>query len=146
MEFSPTSTKPYLIRAIREWAIDNNLTPQILVDTTVDGVVVPSAYVKDNQIVLNVDDVAIQSINFGNDWMIFSARFSGSSFNIEIPVPAVQAVYARENRQGIFFQTEDPSQPTDPNGNSTDIGADNTANRESGEKPDKKKSHLKLIK
>lgn len=141
-----TSTKPYLIRAIREWAIDNNLTPQILVDTTVVGVVVPSAYTKDDQIVLNVDDVAIQSINFDNDWMIFSARFSGSAFNIEIPIPAVQAIYARENRQGIFFQKQDPDKPTDPNDSSTDVISDNSPAREKDENPGKKKSHLKLIK
>ncbi|MFC1665350.1 ClpXP protease specificity-enhancing factor [Pseudomonadota bacterium] len=141
-----TSTKPYLIRAIRDWAIDNNLTPQILVDTTVDGVVVPSAYIRDNQIVLNVDDAAIQSINFGNDWVIFSARFTGSTFNVEIPIPAVQAIYARENRQGVFFQIEDPDQPTDPNGGATSVVSDNTRTSGNSEKPDKKKSHLKLIK
>ena len=141
-----TSTKPYLIRAIREWAIDNNLTPQILVDTTVEGVVVPDAYIKEEQIVLNVDDLAIQSINFGNDWMLFSARFSGSTFNVEIPIPAVQAIYARENRQGIFFQKEDPDKPTGPKDSSIGVISDHSLAGEKGNTPGKKKSHLKLIK
>jgi len=141
-----TSTKPYLIRAIREWAIDNNLTPQILVDTTIEGVAVPSTYIKNNQIVLNIDDTAIQSINFGNDWMLFSARFGGSPINIEIPIPAVLAIYARENRQGIFFQSEDPDKPTDPNDSGSEVVSVKSSTGEKDEKSSKKKSHLKLIK
>ena len=34
-------SKPYLIRAIYEWIVDNNLTPQITVDAAVPGTTVP---------------------------------------------------------------------------------------------------------
>ena len=36
-----TSSKPYLIRALYEWMIDNGMTPQLVVDTTDERVDVP---------------------------------------------------------------------------------------------------------
>lgn len=104
-----TSTRPYLIRAINEWACENSLTPHLLVNAQVEGVVVPTQFVKDGQIVLNIDPSAVQSIELGNEWVLFSARFSGKAMNIEVPVHAVLAIYARENGQGIFFPDEDDS-------------------------------------
>ena len=55
-----TTTKPYLIRAIREWAIDNGLTPQILVDTSLQEVQVPQQFITDGQIILNIGGQAAQ--------------------------------------------------------------------------------------
>ena len=54
-EDQSTSINIYLIRAIREWAMDNGLTPQLLVDANVEGVAVPVQYVEDGKVVLNVD-------------------------------------------------------------------------------------------
>jgi stringent starvation protein B len=104
-----TSTRPYLIRAINEWAIENDLTPHLLVDALAEGVVVPTQFVKDGQIVLNISPSAVQAIELGNEWVLFSARFSGQSMNIEVPVSSVLAIYARENGQGIFFPEEEGS-------------------------------------
>ena len=101
-----TSTRPYLIRAINEWACENNLTPHLLVNALAEGVVVPTQFVKDGQIVLNINPSAVQSIELGNEWILFSARFSGKAMNIEVPVHAVLAIYARENGQGIFFAAD----------------------------------------
>ena len=98
------STKPYLIRAIREWAMDNGLTPHLLVDATRDGVEVPGDAVQDGQVVLNVDDQAVRDWHVEADWLWFSARFGGRPFSVNVPVDAVLAVYARENGQGIAFQ------------------------------------------
>lgn len=116
-----TPTKPYLIRAIREWASDNGFTPQILVDTTIDGVKVPPEYVKDGQITLNVDNRATHNAVLGNDWLRFSARFGGRAFEIEVPVTAVLAIYARENGHGFIFKSDssgepEPSPPADGDG------------------------------
>lgn len=110
-----TSTRPYLIRAINEWAIENDLTPHLLVNALDEGVVVPSQFVNDGQIVLNISPSAVQAIELGNEWVLFSARFSGKSMNIEVPVSSVLAIYARENGQGIFFPEEDGS--PEPGGN-----------------------------
>lgn len=108
------STKPYLIRAIREWARDNNLTPQILVDASMDGVRVPQSYVSDGQIVLNIADQAVEMMEMGNEFLSFAARFNGSPHEIDVPIESVLAIFARENGQGIFFK--DPDGSPDPGG------------------------------
>lgn len=107
-----TTTKPYLIRAIREWAIDNGLTPQVLVDTSLEGVVVPQQFITDGQIILNIGAQAAQMHEITNERLRFSARFRGAPFEVTVPVSAVLAIYARENGQGIFFK--DPETPPEP--------------------------------
>ena len=107
-----TTTKPYLIRAIREWAIDNGLTPQVLVDTSLKGVVVPQQFITDGQIILNIGAQAAQMHEITNERLRFSARFRGAPFEVVVPVSAVLAIYARENGQGIFFK--DPETPPEP--------------------------------
>ncbi len=107
-----SSTKPYLIRAIREWAADNQLTPQILVDATAEGVDVPEKHVNAGQIVLNIADQAVQLIRMDNDALVFSARFGGVARDITVPIESVVAIYAKENGQGIFFR--EPQVPPEP--------------------------------
>ena len=100
-------TRPYLIRAIRDWAMDNGLTPQLLVDAGVDGIVIPGSHVQDGKIVLNVHTQAVKALELGNEFITFSARFGGNSHAINLPIQSVLAVFARENGQGIFFQGEE---------------------------------------
>jgi stringent starvation protein B len=104
---SMTSSRPYLVRAIHEWLVDNSLTPQLLVDAQADGVSVPRDYVQDGKIVLNVSTTAIRDFLISNEWVNFSARFGGKPFTIEVPIRAVLAVYAAENGVGMAFQGED---------------------------------------
>ncbi len=101
------TTRPYLIRAINEWACENDLTPHLLVNALEKGVVVPTQFINDGQIILNISPPAAQGLELGNEWILFNARFSGQSMNIEVPVCAVLAIYARENGQGIYFPDED---------------------------------------
>lgn len=98
----PTSTKPYMIRAIYEWCVDNGYTPYLLVAVD-DATRVPQNFVKNGEIVLNINYSATQDLLIGNDAVTFSARFNGISSNIFIPIEAARAVFARENGQGIFF-------------------------------------------
>lgn len=112
-----TSTRPYLIRAIYDWACDNNLTPHLLVDATVENVSVPERFVTDGSITLNISPSSVRGLDLGDKWVLFSARFAGSEMNIELPVIAVQAVYAKENGQGIFFPQEDGEGPEPEDGN-----------------------------
>ncbi len=101
------SSKPYLIRAIIEWIIDNGLTPHMLINTTFPGTVVPAQFVQDNRIVLNISVTAAHNLNLGNDQITFAARFSGKPYEIHIPVDAVMAVYASENGKGMVFQDDE---------------------------------------
>ena len=100
-----TSTKPYLVRALHEWCVDNGLTPHLLV--TVDSRTrVPMAYVKDGEIVLNLSYSATKGLQIENDAISFSARFNGVSQNLYVPMSAVRGLFARENGQGMFFEIE----------------------------------------
>ncbi len=49
-----TSSRPYLIRAIHEWILDNFMTPYLLVDIEGEGVDVPRQHGQNGKIVLNV--------------------------------------------------------------------------------------------
>ena len=100
-------TRAYLIRAIREWTMDNGLTPQLLVDAGVDGIVIPEGHIRDGKIVLNVHSQAVKALELGNEFITFSARFGGTSHAIKLPIQSVLAVFARENGQGMFFQEEE---------------------------------------
>jgi len=97
-----TSTRPYLIRALHDWCTDNGFTPYIAVH--VDRFVqVPMEYVSNNEIVLNVGFEATSSLDLGNEFIQFKARFGGSAREIIVPVDHVVAIYARENGQGMAF-------------------------------------------
>ncbi len=106
-----TSTKPYMIRAIHEWCVDNQLTPHLLVEVNAQTKV-PMAYVKDGEIVLNLNFSATKDLHFTNEAVTFSARFSGVSNNLYVPISAVKGIFARENGQGMFFEVlpEDENQ------------------------------------
>ena len=107
------STRPYLIRALHAWALDSGLTPQIAVDTAVQGVQVPPSHVRDGQIVLNIHPEAVRQLELGDNTISFFARFGGKSEPVVIPITAVLAIYARENGRGIQFQPdEDGGAPT----------------------------------
>jgi len=106
-----TSQKPYLIRAIYEWLLDNEMTPHLLVNTTYDGVQVPREFINDNKIVLNISDGAVQNFHADNDWISFSARFSGKPMELFIPIIAVQSIYGKENNEGMFFPSDDTPPP-----------------------------------
>lgn len=101
-----TSNRPYLIRAVHEWICDNGMTPYLLVDASVAGVRVPPSAVKEGRVVLNVATRAVSQLDLGNHVIRFLARFSGVSQQIEVPVAAVQAIYAQETGQGMMMPQE----------------------------------------
>ncbi len=115
-DFTMTSSRPYLVRAIYEWLVDNGMTPYLLVDAEAEGVVVPRQFVENGKIILNVAPAAVQRLQLGNDRIDFSARFSGQAMDVCVPLGAVKAIYARENGTGMVFndEMEDPSPPSAP--------------------------------
>lgn len=100
-----TATRPYLIRALYEWCTDNGFTPHIAVNVD-DSVRVPKEHVKNGEIVLNIGMDATSSLQLGNDYIEFKARFSGIAREILVPVSQVTAIFARENGQGMAFPLE----------------------------------------
>ena len=111
-----TSSRPYLIRAIHQWILDNGMTPHILVNAEAEGVLVPTEYVKDGQISLNISATAVHGLSMDNDWILFDARFSGRAFQVSVPVQSVRAIFARENGAGMSFGEDEPGgePPPDP--------------------------------
>ena len=97
------STKPYFVRAIFEWCVDQGFTPYVTV-TVGPRARVPREFVKDGQIVLNVGPEATSQLLLGNDEITFQARFNGVAFPVVVPLDSVAAIYAKENGQGMAFE------------------------------------------
>jgi len=102
-----TPKRPYFLRALHEWIVDNGLTPHLMVYADMPGVVVPEQYIRDGKIVLNISPVAVANLSLGKAWVTFDARFSGVSRNIRLPMQAIEAIYALENGHGMVFEEED---------------------------------------
>lgn len=102
-----TSSKPYLIRAIYEWLVDNNLTPYITIDTTTAYVDIPQEYTKEAQLTLDISTSATSNLLITNEAIEFKARFGNASHNIYIPMAAVMMIFAQENDRGMAFAPEE---------------------------------------
>jgi stringent starvation protein B len=109
-----TSLKPYLIRSIYEWIIDNDMTPHLLVDAEDTSAILPQDFIEDGKIVLNIRPAAIQGLSLGNEEIEFNARFSGKPMHIVTPVTAVLAIYAKENGKGMIFDQEEHDEDEPP--------------------------------
>ncbi|MDE2219557.1 MAG: ClpXP protease specificity-enhancing factor [Gammaproteobacteria bacterium] len=105
------SRRPYLLRAMHEWMGDAGFTPHIIVDAARAGVEVPTAYIKDGRIVLNVSLNATQRLQLLNHGIEFDARFAGVVHHVRVPMGAVLGIYARETGEGMVFNEGEPEAP-----------------------------------
>ena len=110
-----TSHRPYLLRAMHEWILDNDLTPYVIVSTASVDTQVPPGHAENGRIVLNVSPTAIRNLSITNERLEFDGRFGGRSFHVAAPIDAVMAVYAKETGQGMAFESESGNeQPAPP--------------------------------
>jgi stringent starvation protein B len=107
---SEIPTKPYILRALYEWCVDNGYTPHLAVKVDAQ-VQVPAEYVKGGEITLNISPTAVHKLQMGNELIEFSARFGGVARQIAVPIVAVHALYARETGQGMTFDIEPVKPP-----------------------------------
>ena len=146
-----TSHRPYLLRALYEWVVDNGMTPHVLVDATLPGVRVPMQSVKDGRIVLNIAERAVGWLRMDNDALRFSARFGGVSQSVLVPLEAVIAVYSRETGQGMALP-EDPraapaSMATEPAiASEKELPEPDDSGPDSPSEPPKRGAHLRIVK
>ena len=150
---STVSTKPYLIRAIYEWCLDQGYTPYVaaMVDANTR---VPPGTVKDGQIVLNVSPDATHQLDMGNELIEFQARFGGVAHALRVPVANVIAIYARENGHGMAFEVEPAPESADAPDEAPPLDVvDSADSAPPGDRPDDEpppkgggRSHLKVIK
>lgn len=106
-----TSNRPYLIRAMYDWIVDNDLTPYLLVDAEFPEIEVPLEHVNGGRIVLNISPKACRGLHLENDKILFTTRFSGQATQIFLVPSAVLAIYAKENGRGMEFGSEDDGAP-----------------------------------
>lgn len=102
------SSRPYLVRALYEWIVDNDCTPHILVNAEYPAVQVPQGFASDGQIVLNISPNAVRGLQMENDAVSFEGRFGGVAHSLYVPTGAILGIYARENGQGMVFELEPP--------------------------------------
>ena len=103
-----TSNRPYLIRALYQWLLDNELTPHLMVNAEAEGAVVPRQFVEQGRIVLNISPGAVRDLHLENELIPFNARFGGVAMDVVLPPRAVLGIYARENGRGMLFPDEGP--------------------------------------
>jgi len=150
------SNRPYIIRAMYDWIVDNQWTPHVQVDANYPGVNVPQEYVQDDVIVLNMNPSAVVGLSMANDWFTFKARFKGIETTLGFPPEAVLAIFARENGHGMPFPPEPYpegyDEPEDkPSLKSVESSKDDKSKTESktgstSKKSDKKKPSLSIVK
>ena len=151
---SEQSAKPYLVRAICEWCADNGLTPYLAVKVNADTRV-PVAYVKNGEIVLNIGASATRHLTIDNGGVRFSARFSGTSQEVSVPMSAIAGVVAKETGYGFAFTiapgpaaalaaASAPAMPDIDTALDRDLHEVKDAKDRNGAKP--RPSHLQVIK
>jgi len=138
------STKPYLIRAIYEWCVDQGFTPYIAVKVD-QHARVPSGYAHEGQIVLNLSPEATHQLRIDNEQVTFQARFNGVVHQIDVPIGNVVAIYARENGQGMAFEASDAQEPAETAPSPAETGAEPPDECPPPPSPPRG-SHLKVVK
>ena len=143
------SNRPYLLRAIYEWIVDNNATPHVAIFAENPDVLVPQQFVNDGKIILNISPTAAQGLLIDNDSLSFSARFGGKPYNIYAPIGAIMALYASENGEGLSFDLEPyddtpPDTPSPATIESVNTGGKNTKGAAKSKKS--KPPSLKVVK
>ena len=130
-------SRPYLLRAIFDWLIENDQTPYLLVDAEAQDVMVPLEHVQAGKIILNISLTATRGLELSNDAVSFNARFSGVSMDVYVPISAALALYSKENGRGMMFPEEgiEETQISDPKLETQTVKK---------EKP--KKPHLTIVK
>ena len=136
------SSRPYLVRALYEWILDNDCTPYILVNAMAPGVEVPQEHVKDGQIILNIAPAAVHNLLIQNEAIDFDGRFAGIPQRIFVPMDAVMGIYAKENGQGMIFEAAAP-QPDPPKTTAPEKGKEQSSGKD--KRPSGKPS-LKIVK
>ncbi len=125
-----TSNRPYLIRAIYEWVVDNDMTPMIAVRG--GGGADAEAALEEEFTVYNVSPQAVRDLMIDDEGIRFRARFQGASRHVILDPRDVVRVYCRENDEGLIFPWGGDEDPSDP--------------QEKDPQPEKGRAHLRVVK
>ena len=139
-----TNSRPYMVRALYEWILDNECTPYILVNALDENVLVPTEHIRNGQIVLNISPSAVRDLQLTNESMMFNGRFGGVPMDIYAPMSAILGIYARENGQGMIFEADDYDPEPEPPKDKPFKTVDNSGSNAKPEKSDR--PSLKVVK
>jgi stringent starvation protein B len=141
------SNRPYLLRAFHQWIVDSRCTPIIVFDANDPNCKVPAGYAEDGEIVFNISSHAVRDLKLANDCVEFRASFNGVVHLIHAPIKAVLAIYAEENNEGLFFDTED-EMAADENeeAEAPSAGALDEQSKPNSTDPNRPKPFLKIVK
>ena len=117
------SSRPYLLRGLYEWMLDNDATPHLLVEEGRPGVMVPSGYSQDGMLVLSISPSAVQHLELKNDYVSFSARFGGKPEDVWLPMAAIKGIFSKETGEGMQFLTEPGGAPSEAE---TEVSSDDS--------------------
>ena len=134
------TTKPYLVRAIYEWCVDNQYTPYVAVSVN-SNTHVPMEYVENGEIVLNISQNAANDLVMSNDYIQFMARFDGASKKMQIPMSAVKGIFAKEVNQGLTFSLD-----SGPDSENKQIADRPILKQKKQKTKSDKKPHLQVVK
>ena len=105
--------KPYVVKALYDWILDNGMTPQIIVHTCFSGVAIPEHLRGElgdvhHKVLLNISPSATAGLVFDIKAaeIRFFARFTGSTYAVEIPIRAIESIYAKETGEGNVFRMD----------------------------------------
>lgn len=129
--------RPYLLRALYDWMVDSDLTPYVLVNAQADDVSVPAEFVTDGKIILNVAPHAVRELSIAEGAVACSCRFGGRPYDVYLPMPSIEAIYAKETGEGMAFEAEQFPGPDGPGAPDDGPG---------GGDDDKPGGHLKVVK
>ena len=101
-----TDRKPYLLRAIYQWIVDNDCTPHLVIAAPGAGWVhgVPLHLMQEEMLVLNISPTATANLTIEDDCVTFSTRFGGQAHQVWVSMKAITALVTRENGDGIALE------------------------------------------
>lgn len=113
-----TPSRPYLLRALYDWMLDNKVVPYLMVNAEYPGVNVPKQYVQEGRIVLDISPSAVRNLEIQNEYVCFDARFNGIAMQVDVPMGGVLGIFVQGEGHGMVFTDDDlyRNHPRDPNG------------------------------
>ena len=134
--------RPYLLKAFYNWIVDSECTPHIIVDATQPCVEVPTQFIEDGKIVLNISPSSVVQFSMDDDAVAFNARFSGQPMQVYVPLYAIEGIYARENGAGTMF----PAEPAYEALNNTDVSIEKPVAEADKKSVKANRAGLKIVK
>ena len=151
MPTADLSVKPYLVRAIYDWCVDNNLTPHMTARASPRNGVAPNYadLAADGAVTFNISGDAVRNILVNGDGAAFTARFGGVTREIRVDMADIAAIFARETGHGLRFPeiSHHPAHPsTHPSPSPARISSPDPASSPSApSRPPRKRPNFRVV-